>query len=161
MYPALFRPRDSRKMKATRADTTPWPTIRQLIGAGNLTIRVSGHCMEPLLPDQTMVSFRKTKTYLPGDVVIVGRPAGPPVIHRLIGFYPSKGALRYFTQADNAPAPDGSVTRDALLGKVCGGDCSRLVHKVPIRHRIKAGLRFLKFVGTHLKQRPWSLQKTT
>ena len=99
--------------------------------------------------------------YIPGDLLVVTRPVGPPVVHRLIGFIPTKGTLRYSTQADNSSFPDGSVSRAAIIGKVCGGQCSPLVVNVPLRHRAKAVSRFMTFLASRLRQRTWSLLKTT
>jgi hypothetical protein len=117
--------------------------------------------MEPLIKDQARISIRRSRLYLPGDVLVVQRPSGRPVVHRLIGFFPSKGTLRYITQADNSPNPDGSVNWDAVVGKVSGGQCSPLAVNVPLLHRAKAVSRFLAFVGARLRHQIWSLLKTT
>ncbi len=138
-----------------------WPTIEEMVGSETFSLRVSGQCMEPLLRDQARVTIQRANAYFPGDVLIVQRPSGPPVVHRLIGLFHAKGSLRYLTQADNSPTPDGSVTREGILGRVCGGECSPLVLNVPILHRARAVRRFLTFLAMRLRYQIWSLLKTT
>lgn len=156
-----LRPHKTRQMDDTRIHAATWQALGQMAGGESLSLRVSGECMEPFLKNQARVLVRRCRVYLPGDVLVVQRPSRPPVIHRLIGLFPTKGSLRYLTQADNSPTPDGSVTREAILGKVCGGECSPLLLNVPFRHRAKAVSIFLTFVGSRLKHRTWSLLKTT
>ena len=117
--------------------------------------------MEPYLKNQARVSIRRVRAYLPGDVLVVRRVTGRPVVHRLIGLFPAEGSLRFLTQADNSPTADASVTRDAILGKVCGGQCSPIAVNIPLRHRAKAVGRFLSFLASRLRQRTWSSLKTT
>ncbi|MEN8164591.1 MAG: S24/S26 family peptidase [Acidobacteriota bacterium] len=148
-------------MNHSEANPALWPAICQLTGNNRLTLRVSGQCMAPCLENDARVTVRRARAYLPGDVLVVTRALGRPVVHRLIGLFPAKGSLRYLTQADNSPTPDGSVTRDAILGRVCGGQCSPLAVTIPLRHRAKAVGRFVTFLGTRLRQRTWSLLKTT
>ncbi len=158
---APLPPREPLEMNHPGSNPAVWPAIFQLAGNNRLTLRVSGQCMAPFLENQARVTVRRVRAYLPGDVLVVTRPLGRPVVHRLIGLFPAKGSLRYLTQADNSPTPDGSFTRDAILGKVCGGQCSRLAVNIPLRHRAKAVGRFVSFIGTRLRQRTWSLLKTT
>lgn len=159
-YAPLPRP-DPKQMNDTQIQSSIWPAIGQMVDLERLSLRVSGRCMEPLLRDQARVTTKRANVYFPGDVLIVQRPSGSPVVHRLIGMFPAKGSLRYLTQADKSPTPDGSFTRDAILGKVCGGQCSPLAVNIPLRHRAKAVGRFVTFIGTRLRQRTWSLLKTT
>lgn len=142
-------------MNHTQTQLTIWPAIGQMVNSESFSLRVSGRCMEPLLRDQARLTIRKADVYLPGDVLIVQRPSGPPVVHRLIGLFPAKGSLRYLTQADNSPTADGSVAREAILGKVYGGQCSPIAVNIPLRHRAKAVSRFLMFLATHLRHRTW------
>lgn len=158
---ALHPRRDHQQMNRPGANSAIWPAVCQLAGNDHLTLRVSGHCMEPFLENEARITVRRSRPYLPGDVLVVTRPSGRPVVHRLIGLFPARGSLRYLTQGDNSPAPDGSFTGDAILGKVCGGQCSPLAVTIPLRHRAKAVGRFVSFLGTRLRQRTWSLLKTT
>ncbi len=148
-------------MNDTEIQSTIWLGIGQMVDSGGLSLRVSGRCMSPFLRDQARITLKRFLIYLPGDILVVQRPSGRPVVHRLIGLFPSKGNLRYITQADNSPTPDGSVTRTEIVGKVCGGDCSPDAVRIPLRHRLKAVGRFLTFAALRLRQRTWSLLKPT
>jgi len=138
-----------------------WRTVGQMVGRGTLSLQVSGQCMDPHIKDQARVTIRSARMYLPGDVLVVQRRSHPPFVHRLIGCFPSKGVLRFITQADNSTTPDGSVSREAIIGKVYGGQCSARVVNIPLSHRAKAVGRFLTYLATRFRQQTWSLLKTT
>lgn len=119
----------------------------ELAGGQPVGIRLSGKCMEPLISDGFRVEIRTARTYFPGDVVLV-LPSGAdfPYLHRLLGAYWRGGMLRYITQGDNSVAPDHFVHKSQLLGKVCGGDGSKLLAHPSLRHRIYALWRFFVFI---------------
>ncbi|RMD68456.1 MAG: hypothetical protein D6819_09330 [Gammaproteobacteria bacterium] len=107
-------------------------------------IRIAGDCMVPWLADGDRVKVVRCRRYWPGDILVVAPGNGrPPYAHRLIGIYRRKGTWRYLTQADRAPRPDGFVTRERILGKVC-------THAPSLRHRLWAVGRFLRHLGRRL-----------
>jgi hypothetical protein len=108
-------------------------------------IRVRGRCMEPLVPDGAWVDVDgPSRFYWPGDVVVLAIPQGP-ALHRVIGGYLRGGQWQYLTQADAASWPDNAVAPAQILGKARGGDCSPLIARVPLHHRLHALGRFLRF----------------
>lgn len=115
-----------------------------------LTIRIIGQCMHPHLEDQARVHLRTARWYWPGDVVVAMSPDGRLLAHRLIGGYSIGRGWRWLTQADEAPRPDASLTPARLIGKICGGDCSPHLSRVPLSHRIAALTRFGRFILSRL-----------
>lgn len=124
--------------------------IRLLTGNEALTVTVRGECMMPLITNNARVQVTKTRLYWPGDMVVVLSPRNQYLVHRVIGVYWYSGTFRILTQADNAVRPDAAVPPDALLGKVSGGSCHPHAVKIPIFHRLRATMRFLRFATSHL-----------
>lgn len=110
-----------------------------------LRLRISGHCMHPLIRDGAAVSIQRRPRYWPGDVLVIRENTGRHLCHRLIGVYPKNGKLRYLTQSDNGRKPDNSVRHDAIVGRVVEGDCDPSIKRPPLHHRLRAGWRFGRF----------------
>lgn len=110
--------------------------LRALAADGPLMLRVAGSCMAPDLTDRGAVAVRASRFYVPGDIVCFADRSGSLVAHRAIGYHPSGGAPRLWTQADAADAPDSPVPFERVLGKVVG--------RVKLRQRVSAAGRFLR-----------------
>lgn len=82
-----------------------------------LTITVRGDCMAPWLTDGERVAVERRRIYWPGDVVAFQDLRGRRVLHRVIGWRPSRKGLRILTQADVAPRADSSVPHRRVIGK--------------------------------------------
>jgi hypothetical protein len=136
-----------------RSDTTMTPavsakvarTLRELAAETPLSVRVSGDCMAPLLESGAMIQVVRRWFYWPGDPLVVHAPDGRLLVHRLLGCYSRGRGWRWLTQADNALRPDAAVPVERIIGRVCGGDCSERLIRVPLAHRWKAARRFIRF----------------
>jgi phage repressor protein C with HTH and peptisase S24 domain len=119
-------------------------TLRELAAESPLHLRIQGDCMSPLLKDGAVVQISSRRFYWPGDVLIFRGRDGQVLIHRLLGCYLWSNGLRFLTKADNGSRPDGSVTRQQVIGKVCGGEVSPQLSSVPLRQRFHAFFCFVR-----------------
>jgi hypothetical protein len=127
--------------------------VRDMATERPLALRVCGDCMEPLLASGTFIYVARNRFYWPGDVLVVIAADGGLIAHRLIGYYFRARRLRWLTQADAAIRPDASIVSDQVIGRVCGGDCSPVVVRIPLRHRGRAVLNFVRFAFSRLTDR--------
>ncbi|MDG4554903.1 MAG: S24/S26 family peptidase [Candidatus Competibacter sp.] len=125
--------------------------LRELAVESPVSLRVSGECMVPLLANGAMIQVVRQRFYWPGDLMVVHAPDGRLLVHRLLGCYSKGRGWRWLTQADNARWPDAALPTERIIGKVCGGDCSEWLVRVPLAHRVKAVLRFFRFVLIHMR----------
>ena len=119
--------------------------LRELAAESPVSMRVSGECMAPLLESGAMIQVIRQRFYWPGDPVVVHAPDGRLLVHRLLGCYSKGRGWRWLTQADHALRPDAAVPAERIIGKVCGGDCSERLIRVPLAHRWNAARRFIRF----------------
>ncbi|MCI5210777.1 MAG: hypothetical protein D3910_18765 [Candidatus Electrothrix sp. ATG2] len=119
--------------------------LREIAAQAPLRFRIQGRCMYPLLEDGAVVEISNKRFYWPGDVLVFRHRDGQVLAHRLIGFYPCVGGIRYITKADSTLQPDASVDRHQVLGVVKGGDAAPVLIKVPLAHRFRALAFFLFF----------------
>ena len=120
--------------------------LREVAAANPLSVRVSGDCMAPLVRDGAKVRVSgPARFYWPGDVVAVltGRPG--LALHRVIGCYRRDGRWRFITQGDKTAWPDTGVSSRQILGRVCGGECSERLVRIPLRSRLWALARFVGY----------------
>jgi len=122
--------------------------IRSVAAERPVRVRITGNCMAPHLRDSACVWVQSKRWYWPGDVLVTRSRFGGLVAHRLIGTYRRHGASRWLTQADSAPRPDCAVTAAEIVGKISKGECSPDLVWVPLRHRVWAAWRFLRFAVT-------------
>ena len=108
-----------------------------------MSVRVSGECMAPLLESGAMIQVVRRRYYWPGDPVVVHAPDGRLLVHRLPCCYSKGQGWRWLTQADHALRPAVAVLAERIIGKVCGGDCSERLVRVPLAHRVRAVLHIL------------------
>lgn len=118
-------------------------TVSSVASKDVLTVVIAGECMTPLVESGAKVQLIRERTYWPGDLVVHLAPDGRYLAHRLIGVFLRAGKLMWLTQADSASFPDGPVRPDAILGRVCGGECHADVLNIPLKHRIYACGRFM------------------
>ena len=119
--------------------------LRELAADTPLRFRIQGCCMSPLLEDGAVVEITDKRFYWPGGVLVFRGRDGRVLVHRLIGFYPCFGGIRYITKADRAFQPDASVGRQRILGVVKGGEAAPALANVPFAHRFRALVFFLLF----------------
>ncbi len=110
-----------------------------------LALRISGRCMDPLIRHGAAVQIRRQSRYWPGDVLVIREQSGRYLCHRLLGYYPKGGGLRYLTQSDNGRKPDNAAPRSAIIGRVTGGECAGVIARPPLLHRLRALGRFGRF----------------
>lgn len=129
----------------TRAQTIVFiEAIREAASEGTLSVRVSGDCMEPLVRAGARVTISgQARFYWPGDAVAVFTGRSVLALHRVIGCYRSDGQWKFITQGDKIAQPDAAVSFPQILGRVCGGECSSTLVKIPLRSRFRAFVRFL------------------
>jgi hypothetical protein len=108
----------------------------------DLTIRVAGDCMAPLLAPGAEVRIGAQSFYWPGDVVAFASRAGELVVHRLVGYRLRRGGVWAITMPDQVDQPDASVPFARVLGRVRGGECDRRAVKIPLSARLRALRRF-------------------
>lgn len=115
-------------------------------GGDRWWLRISGHCMAPLLTDGQRVLVQPARWYWPGDILVFHSLSGNGLIaHRLIGAGWRRGRWRLLTRADNAPNPDFALPPARVLGRV-------VVPRVAPRQRLAAVARFLAFAWARLRR---------
>jgi phage repressor protein C with HTH and peptisase S24 domain len=113
-----------------------------------LSLTVAGNCMSDVLPPGSRIEICRTRTLLPGDVVVI--PTGDTlVVHRVIGRYRRNHVAKVLTQADNATRPDMAVPLSAVVGRVVSVDGHPL--KITPRSRLRAFGRFLAFAWNRMR----------
>ena len=100
------------------------------------SVRVTGECMQPVIADQSFVSLKRQKIYLPGDVVTYRNGLGQLACHRFLGYVLWSHGWRAMTRADDAPQADALSYPGSILGKVTAVDQQTLA--VPLRVRLKS-----------------------
>lgn len=119
--------------------------LRELATESPVSLRVSGECMMPLLANGAMIQVVRQRFYWPGDPLVVHAVGGHLLVHRLLGGYSKGRGWRWLTQADNAFRPDAAVPTERIIGKICGGDCSERLIRVPLADRWRAVRQFIRF----------------
>ena len=120
--------------------------VRQIAGDESLAVTIKGDCMTPWIESDSLVHVAPCRIYWPGDIVVVLSRQGRYLSHRVIGLYRRQGMLKVITQADSSHRPDAAVRVNAILGKVSGGFCHPHAVDIPLSHRIKALLRFVRLL---------------
>lgn len=116
--------------------------LRSTAAGSPLWFRVSGQCMEPLVPDGAKVRIGTRRVYWPGDIVAVTGRGGALYLHRVLGYRRRGRRFEIITQADRATRNDVPAPHNSVLGKIMGGDCSPLALSPPLSHRFVALYRF-------------------
>ena len=116
--------------------------LRELASEERVTLRLRGDCMAPGLVDGEVVTVRRRRVYLPGDVIVFRTPAGDLAAHRVLG-YRGRGVL---TRGDHCAIHDSPVAREAIVGAVEG-------LRVKLRDRARALARFSTIAGAALARR--------
>jgi signal peptidase I len=83
-----------------------------------IPVTIRGDCMVPLLNDGDRVRIKKSRFYIPGDILVYCDGNGDLISHRMLGYYFWKSEWRLLIKADNVHKPDGGVTTNRVLGKV-------------------------------------------
>lgn len=118
----------------------------KLIGALTdepVPITINGDCMAPFLNDGDRVMIKKSRFYLPGDILVYCNNSGTLVAHRMLGYYYWKGEWRLLIKADNAVRPDGGVPTNHVLGKVFD-------NPTEIRLRLRSSIAFVNYILSRL-----------
>ncbi len=116
-------------------------TVGDVVEQGEqVTLHVSGECMNPLLNHKDKVEIKNMGGYLPGDVVAFYSPfLGVVLIHRLLGSVRIRGKPKILSMADNAARPDAMVEKTYLMGKVVTKNGCEF--PVDLMLRVKTALR--------------------
>jgi signal peptidase I len=95
------------------------PLLRDLSAAGrSAELPVRGNSMRPLLRDGDRVRvIPVTATNVRVGEVVVSAEATGPIIHRVVGWWPSRHGWRVLTKGDNASRLDAPLLVDGLVGR--------------------------------------------
>ena len=115
--------------------------LRSLALEAPVTFRVSGQCMEPLIPAEAEVVVSAQRRYWPGDILAFRSQVGELRVHRLVGYQRLEGRLLLQMRADATGTLDQPVPREQVIGKVIGNPSPFVV---PMTSRIAALARFLR-----------------
>lgn len=121
---------------------TAFRFLRELAAEERVTLRLRGECMEPGLADGDVVTVRRRRLYLPGDVIVFRTPAGDLAAHRVLGY---RGRA-LVTSGDRCAIHDAPVARAAIVGAVDGV-------RVTLRERARALARFSAIAGAAIARR--------
>ena len=96
------------------------PLVRGLLADGaSPEIPVRGNSMRPILRDGDRVRLApvtRARARL-GDVVLRVEPSGP-IVHRVVGWWPSRDGWRLLTKGDGARRLDPPLPPEGLAGRV-------------------------------------------
>jgi hypothetical protein len=122
--------------------------LRDFLGAfEHVLLPVSGACMEPAVPEGSVVRVTSVVRRPPrlGDVVLVRHREGLR-LHRLV-LGPPLPAVRWRTQADRAVLWDRPLAKDEAIGTVIGIETGRGLQPVA------SVVRALRSVASGLRRR--------
>lgn len=125
--------------------------LRELAAKADLSLQVSGHCMEPMLSTGNQIRVQAQRMYFPGDVLAVCVPGGQLRVHRLIGYRFHRGAVALITAPDNQIGYDPPVVLERVIGKVVSAVADRQ-HSIQVagKDRVRALARFSTYVWQRL-----------
>lgn len=104
-------------MPGTQLSASDLP-LEQFLDEGNLTLQISGQCMQPLLANGATIEVG-LGPYWPGDLLTVRRADGSLVTHRFLGYGMSRQWRRVaLLRADEARRADPLVPLAHILGRV-------------------------------------------
>ena len=114
--------------------------LRELARESAVEVRLRGACMAPQLADGAMVSVRRRRIYLPGDVVVFRTRAGDLAAHRLLGWR----LAGLVTKGDHCAVHDAPVPRAMLIGAAAVA--------VSWRARLRAVTDFARIAARRLRR---------
>jgi signal peptidase I len=127
--------------------------LSELAREAPIDVVVTTGSMAPGIVAGARVSVRGQTGYRRGDVLVFANSVGDLVAHRLLGRRRLRGAVHFVTRGDAAPRADGLVPTERVVGRVVGGECASRVADVPALDRLRAGWRFLTYLGSRLGAR--------
>lgn len=110
----------------------------------SLRFRVRGDCM-PGLPNESQVTVRKQRFYLPGDIVVVRR-SDHWNVHRFLGYALGRHGWVALTRADRGTVADPAIRIEHVEGSV--------TQSVPLPARAKAVGRYLGALQQRFRRKP-------
>lgn len=120
---------------------------------GDLELIVgSGSSMTPLLRDGDRIRVRKADRYRTGDLLVFRNSVDALVVHRLLGRRWHRGGWRYVLRGDAAPAFDGLVEPENVLGRVVGGEVDRSAYEIGTLARLEARVRYVVYWFRRLRR---------
>jgi len=90
--------------------------LRATVRAEGIRLRIAGDSMAPRVPRGTVVTVRRARVFLPGDLAVCVRSDDRLVVHRVLGYRPGR-PWTLLTQADAAEAPDPAVPLARVIGR--------------------------------------------
>lgn len=118
--------------------------LRDIAAAETLNLVVSGDCMRPLLESGDRIRVRGGRIYWPGDVVAFRRADGRLLVHRILGYAPSRSGWSVFAKGDHLSREDEPVARDAVIGRVVDGGGRPI--EIGAARRWRSTLEFLRIL---------------
>ena len=145
----MDRNREDSHRSGTRADASGRQTatgrvvegLRQMATEAPVTFRVSGQCMEPVIPAEAEIVVSARRRYWPGDIIAFRSALGELRVHRLIGFHRQRGRTLLQMRADATGTLDQLVGSEQIIGKVIGNPRPLTVS---LSSRIAAVARFAR-----------------
>ena len=123
------------------------PLLKEIAEHESLTLRVDGHCMEPTVHDGAQVTVQRGRAWWPGDVIAVQTTDGRILLHRCLGYVPTREGLEVLTQADTAHEPDRRVAVERVIGRLAGAP------RPTARERMGAMRRYVRWAKSAAARR--------
>ena len=139
-----------RMRTALQTPASTLAALRDLARERPVEVTVRGGSMAPLLADGERVAVAPARRYWPGDVVVFQAADGRMLVHRLLGFRRSGGAIACITRGDAVSGQDPPVPLSSLLGRVVAPERARATAV----DRWRAGCAFLRLAARRLGWRP-------
>jgi len=135
--------------RSTRGNFNGLPRWGDLMRTGDeITLRVNGDCMHPLIVDGACVVLRRRGCYIPGDIVGVRQKDGTLRLHRCGGCVYYRGRWVMLTRADNTAQFDAPATLHEVVGALTRGECSPSAFRVSYRTRARIFLDTVQYLGS-------------
>jgi hypothetical protein len=141
-------------VSSTRAgDEKLLRALREMADEEPLRLKVTGHCMSPLVNEGDFVEVSRERFYWPGDVIAFRTPDRRLLLHRVIGYWRHSHRLGLVTQGDSCSSCEASFGFDRVIGRITGGDGAASLVSIPFKHRLWTLGRFTRLIFNRILAR--------
>lgn len=95
--------------------------LSSLAAQDPLRVVVRGDSMRGCLKDGDEVCVAPRRLYWPGDVLVLHGEKDQIIVHRLVGYRPTRNGWRMVTKGDAVRSFDAPVARASVIGRVTAG----------------------------------------